>query len=408
MKGISKLKDEARKHEQREEWDKAVKAYLQVLADAESGEIELPLYNRVGDLYARLGRQEEAVHYYEQAADRYAEAGLYNNAIALCNKALRYAPGRLHVLRRLGQYSASQGFLTDARSYLMQYAEKSFAAGDHDATFAVLADYARISGDAEIRGYCGHKLHELGRNDEAVAELKRAYALRMGVGDVEAAATLRREILAIEPSALDDEFTSGAIPMPPQPMVLPVPAEELPDLLEEPPPRPFVPGAPARAVAPPQPTLPESDELTPEAGLLDGFQATMLDLGGDQADIGQLPDLEPATEFEPAAIELPRLEDLEAAAEPEADAALLPDLQLPHLSQAAGLEHMGPPAGFEFPALAEELEPEPQPLSGLMSAPVPEEPEAFEDATPLPVLEEPEEFEDATPMPELEEQEPVE
>ena len=87
MKSISKLKDEARRHEQREEWEKAIQAYLQVLRTADEGEteVELPLYNRVGDLFVRLGKPQEAVRHYEQAADRYAEAGLYNNAIALCN-----------------------------------------------------------------------------------------------------------------------------------------------------------------------------------------------------------------------------------------------------------------------------------------------------------------------------------
>ena len=102
MKAIAKLKDDARKHEQKEEWEKAIQAYLQVLKLGEQGdgaELDLPLYNRVGDLYVRLGRPTEAVIYYEQAADRYAEAGLYNNAIALCNKALRYDNARLELLR---------------------------------------------------------------------------------------------------------------------------------------------------------------------------------------------------------------------------------------------------------------------------------------------------------------------
>src|SRR5688500_906565 len=70
MKQIAKLKDEARKYEQREEWDRAIQAYGEVLRLGEAGdgaELDLPLYNRVGDLYVRLGRSAEAVKYYEQA-----------------------------------------------------------------------------------------------------------------------------------------------------------------------------------------------------------------------------------------------------------------------------------------------------------------------------------------------------
>src|SRR5207253_7766163 len=124
MKQIAKLKDEARKYEQKEEWEKAIQAYLEVLEIGEQGdgaELELPLYNRVGDLYVRLGRHSDAVTYYEQAAYRYADAGLYNNAIALCNKALRYDANRLQVFKKLGSFSASQGFFTDARRWYLEY-----------------------------------------------------------------------------------------------------------------------------------------------------------------------------------------------------------------------------------------------------------------------------------------------
>ena len=119
MKALAKLKDDARKHEQKEEWEKAIEAYVAVLKTSEGAEAEaeLPLYNRIGDLFVRLGRPIDAVTYYESAADHYAEAGFFNNAIALCNKALRYLPSRLELLRKLGQFSAAQGFITDARRW---------------------------------------------------------------------------------------------------------------------------------------------------------------------------------------------------------------------------------------------------------------------------------------------------
>src|SRR5687767_2371101 len=141
MKSIAKLRDDARKHEQKEEWDKAIAAYVQVLDLGEQGDgsdLDLPLYNRVGDLYVRVGRTADAVTYYARAADQYAEAGLYNNAIALCNKALRYDANRLDVLRKLGSFSASQGFYTDARRWYLEYAEKSIKKGELDEAFAAL------------------------------------------------------------------------------------------------------------------------------------------------------------------------------------------------------------------------------------------------------------------------------
>ncbi|MGH7504559.1 MAG: hypothetical protein ACRELX_02870, partial [Longimicrobiales bacterium] len=153
MKALAKLKDDARRHEQREEWQGAIDLYLKVLRSAEEGEteLELPLYNRIGDLCVRLGRPADAVRYYEQAADKYAEAELFNNAIALCNKALRYLPDRLEIFRKLGRFSASQGFLTDARHWFLEYAQRMFAHGDLDNAFGALEDFAGITDDPEVR-----------------------------------------------------------------------------------------------------------------------------------------------------------------------------------------------------------------------------------------------------------------
>jgi tetratricopeptide (TPR) repeat protein len=209
MKSISKLKDEARKYEQREEWERAIQAYLQVLrADDGDGDVDLPLFNRVGDLCVRLGRQKEAVGHYEEAADRYAEAGLYNNAIALCNKALRFAPSRHVLLRKLGQFSASQGFITDARRYFLEYAEREFSAGSIDEALTALEDFANLSDDAEVRELLARRLHAHGRSQEAIEEFRRAHAMRVRDGQAQQAEALRNEVRGIAPDVVLDSAVS--------------------------------------------------------------------------------------------------------------------------------------------------------------------------------------------------------
>ena len=212
MKSVTKLKDQARKHEQKEEWQKAIDAYLQVLQSGDEGdaEIELPLFNRIGDLFIRLGKPEDAVSYYEQAADRYAEAGLYNNAIALCNKALRYLPDRVEVLRKLGEFSASQGFLTDARRWFLEYAEKMSKAGQVDAAFEALEQFAETSEDPAVRELLADRLAAHDRTEEAVAELQKAYAMRLAAGESDEADTLKARILELDPDA--ELSTAGAAP----------------------------------------------------------------------------------------------------------------------------------------------------------------------------------------------------
>jgi tetratricopeptide (TPR) repeat protein len=208
MKGSAKLKDQARSHEQREEWEAAIDIYLRVLKDSDDRDVaDLPLYNRVGDLYLRLGRADDAVRYYEQAAAHYAEAELYNNAIALCNKALRYAPARLDLLRKLGVYSAEQGFLTDARHWFLEFAERAFRKGEMDAAFAALEEFAHISDEAEIRELLARKLHSHDREDDAASEFRRAYKMRVRAGHTDAAEALRQEVLELWPE--NDLGTSG-------------------------------------------------------------------------------------------------------------------------------------------------------------------------------------------------------
>jgi len=232
MNSLAKLKEQARNHELREEWKQAATLYLQVLREAEDGEVgELALFNRVGDLHLRMGDASEAVGYYEQAADRYAEAGLFNNAIALCNKALRYAPTRMDLLRKLGHFSASQGFLTDARRWFLEYAERSIRAGDPDAAVAALDEYALLAEDAEPREIIARKLLAGGRRDAALGEFRKAYGMRVAQGQTEAAAALETEIRGRFPGVVDIETrprhtAEGASRRVPEPKPVREPAAE--------------------------------------------------------------------------------------------------------------------------------------------------------------------------------------
>src|SRR5678816_233549 len=117
MPDVAKLKKKASEFELKKQFDKALAAYVEILDSYDPGDpdADLSLYNRVGDLYLKQGNVADAVDYYEQAVDRYAEVGLFNNAIALCNKILRNSPGRASIYYKLGKISAQKGFISDAK-----------------------------------------------------------------------------------------------------------------------------------------------------------------------------------------------------------------------------------------------------------------------------------------------------
>jgi tetratricopeptide (TPR) repeat protein len=276
MKAISKLKDDARKHEQKEEWEQAIQVYLQVLqqSDDGEGEVELPLYNRVGDLCVRLGRPHEAVKHYEQAADRYAEAGLYNNAIALCNKALRYQPGRLELLRKLGQFSASQGFITDARRYFLEFAERQFAAGAVGEALTALEDFASVAEDAEVREMLGRRLQAHGRSEEALKELQRSHVLYMAEGAVEQAEKVAATIVEIDPAAIISDKPAGDRPQS-RPAAEPHFGEPRAESL---------PGLADIDFGAAKPDAAASSDLPPSGGPMEGFEGTQLGDGTASTD----------------------------------------------------------------------------------------------------------------------------
>ncbi|MDH3424350.1 MAG: tetratricopeptide repeat protein, partial [Gemmatimonadota bacterium] len=101
---IEALKQKARKHEQNEDWQKALDQYNKALAElAREEQVDIGLHNRVGDLYVRVGNLAQAVDHYEKAVELYREAYLPNNAIAVCKKVIRNVPTRHKAYLVIGQ-----------------------------------------------------------------------------------------------------------------------------------------------------------------------------------------------------------------------------------------------------------------------------------------------------------------
>ena len=106
MKSIARLKEQARLHEQKEEWDKAIQAYEQALELSEQGPggPDLQLFNRIGSYWAgwtpcglrrrlRTGTRRRFL----QQRHRFVQ------------QTLQYAPDRAELYRKLGRYSGAQG-----------------------------------------------------------------------------------------------------------------------------------------------------------------------------------------------------------------------------------------------------------------------------------------------------------
>ena len=126
MANAAKHRKKAAEFEQLKQFDRAIASYIRAIEESESeGEdVDVVLLNKVGDLTLRQGRVSDAVTYYERAVEHYAASGLFNNAIALCNKILRSAPGRSNIYFTLGRICARKGLRGDATRNFLEYATR--------------------------------------------------------------------------------------------------------------------------------------------------------------------------------------------------------------------------------------------------------------------------------------------
>jgi tetratricopeptide (TPR) repeat protein len=171
--------------------------------------------NALGDLYARGGQTDKASEQYSRIAEHLMQEGFYPKAAALYKKLLKVNPEDENTQFQLGEISAIQGLLLDAKSYFNAVAAKRRARGDRAGTAEIVIRLgtldpsdieARMSaasmvaemGDetsAALRFREIHDdLHEKGRADEALAALREA--VRFNPDDKEGRGILARACVA--------------------------------------------------------------------------------------------------------------------------------------------------------------------------------------------------------------------
>jgi tetratricopeptide (TPR) repeat protein len=345
---LEKLKDSARKFEQKEDWRKAIEVYLRAIQQIESGaetSPDLSLYNRVGDLYLKINDTASAVRSYERAVDLYADQGFFNNAIALCGKILRVNPGRTQTYLKLAQLHARKNVVIEAKRNLIEFLERMNALAQLDQAFQSVKEFAdQFSGSQEIRMMLVDLLRAASREEEALEQLAKI------AGDLEA-----RGAGPVRPAAQDGDtqvVRPATAPRRPAPargdLVFLDTGFDLPQATAAPemgapsggpPPAPTEPALTVEALPGLERTELVADPLevgedtsadqVPPTGLLTGLeQTTEPDLPSEP--IGLLPGLEldaPPEEIEFEGVPLDAMEPRDDGAEADADAMDL-DLSL--------------------------------------------------------------------------------
>jgi len=316
MSNVEKLKKKAAEFEQKKQFDRALEVYLQIIGQTEGQEDrDVTVYNRVGDLYLRLNKTDQAVNYYEQAVDLYTEGGYLNNAIALCNKILRHAPSRHQIYYKLGKISAKKGFNSDAKKNFLEYADRMHRAGRDTDAFKALQEFADLCpGQDDIRLMLADQLARAGKAPEAIEQLQILHESLDAEGrTAEAEATVQR-MHSLDPSV--------------EPRRSKTPREKdagglvFLDLGGSPTkPRPKMPGLERTSLAPEPPArmrTPEHVQPLPEFEQLpDDLEAPITPVEGlELLPDASIADLEPPFDLSISDVDVSPLEGIESAADP--------------------------------------------------------------------------------------------
>jgi tetratricopeptide (TPR) repeat protein len=186
----------AEKYVARGKIEPAIREYRKLL---EENPNDINTLNRVGDLYARIQRIDEAVDFFNQIAEQYAGEGFFVKAIAIYKKIIKLDPTRLDVYENLAELYHRQGLVTEARTQyqvLADYYQK------HENATSTIAIYQKMA-ELEPHNPTYHvKLAELYQQqkliEKAMGEYRVIAELMIEHGHPQEAAQVYERALAID------------------------------------------------------------------------------------------------------------------------------------------------------------------------------------------------------------------
>ncbi len=185
----------------------AIREYRKVLAENPNDANTL---NRVGDLYARIQRIDEAVDLFNQIAAQYTKEGFFVKAIAIYKKIIKLNPTHLEVYERLAELYHKQGLINEART---QYQVLADYYSKHENSTSAIAMYQKMA-EVEPDNPTYHvKLAELYHQqqltEKAMGEYRTIAELMLGVGHAQEAAQVYERALLVD--ATNIPFITDAV-----------------------------------------------------------------------------------------------------------------------------------------------------------------------------------------------------
>ena len=178
-----KVAEVAQKYTAKNQFDKAIAEYQRILAE-DPNDVRVLL--KVGDLQVRMNARTQAIETYSKVAGTYDQQGLHLKAVAVYKQILQIDPGLLHLYNKLADLYVKLGLAPDAMQHLDALAQRYARAEDHASLAAVYRRMLQIdSSSIPTRIRFAELLSKLGRGDEAAAEFEAGCALLDTAGRVD-------------------------------------------------------------------------------------------------------------------------------------------------------------------------------------------------------------------------------
>jgi tetratricopeptide (TPR) repeat protein len=179
----------------------AIKEYERLLDENPN---DVNTLNRIGDLWVRINRMDEAVKVFSKIADHYSRDGFFLKAIAIYKKINKLDPSKLDIYGRLADLYAKQGLAMEAKSQYQVLADYYLKHGDPGNALQI---YRKIS-ELDPNSINVHvKLADLysqnNQTAEALKEYDRVGRMLLKRGMLDEAVQVFRKALKIDTSNVE-------------------------------------------------------------------------------------------------------------------------------------------------------------------------------------------------------------
>ncbi|MBW3563259.1 MAG: tetratricopeptide repeat protein [Acidobacteria bacterium] len=181
--------------------EEAIGQYEMILKDSPS---DVNTLNRVGDLWVRANKTQEAVNVFSRIAEHYSRDGFFLKAIAIFKKINKLDPSRLDVYEKLAELYSRQGLAMEAKS---QYIVLADAATKQGNTKSALETYRKIAeldpNSINVHVKLADLHHASGEKDKALEQYEKVGRMLLRKGMVDESVQVFKKALKIDPDNVD-------------------------------------------------------------------------------------------------------------------------------------------------------------------------------------------------------------